>query len=214
MKLYLTIPALAAAGLLSACDSNSTAAVSQSDGAISFIETVVGGERGNITADDLPDDATMNGYIAAATVNSDPEERVAEPASQTVYLGDATADFNFESGEISGSATNFNQYEVSSSDDVLSAEQGLALDGSLVIDGNMTTDTTDFYYAAEGVLSSEVEGQGTVFADVLLFGNGVVDTVDDTLTASGSGGGRVDLFSTENGDLGRTLLQNQILLQE
>jgi hypothetical protein len=213
MKLYVSIPALVAAGLLSACSSNSTTPVSQIDGAIGFIEALDEAEFSEVDVDNLPDNATMNGYIAAATTNSYRQEAmVAEPASQTVYLGDATADFNFAANSLSGSATNFNEYEVTEGEAGLTTEQGRALDGSLAIIGDI--DGTDFYYSANGQLTSEVDELGTVTANVFLGGDGGIFLADDKLTAVGGGGGSVDLISSETGYLDNFELDNVIGLQE
>ncbi len=201
MKLYVTIPALVAAGLLSACDSNSTAAVSQIDGALGFIEALEEAEISEVDVDDLPDNATMNGYIAAS-----------HDGGGTVYLGDATADFNFANNSLSGSATNFNEYEVTEGDDGLMTEQGRALDGSLAIIGDI--EDTAFYYSANGQLTSEVEDLGTVTANVFLNGSGGIFLADDKLTAVGTGSGSVYLTSSEEGFLGNVDLENDIILQE
>jgi len=184
MKLYVTIPALVAAGLLSACNSSTTIPTSQVDGAIGFLEALDEGDFAEVDPADLPDNATMNGYLAAS-----------ENGGDTGYLGDATADFNFANNSLSGSATNFNEYEVSEDDDGLTTEQGRALDGSLAISGDI--EDTTFYYSANGQLTSEVEELGTVTANVFLDGQGNIFSLDDKLTATGAGSGSVDIISSE-----------------
>jgi hypothetical protein len=204
MKLYVSIPALVAAGLLSAC-ADSIIPISQVDGGIAFLESL-DGEQSPVTADDLPDNATMNGYLAASENYSTMGEVI------TVYLGDATADFNFENNTLSGSATNFNEYEVSEGEEELTTEQGRALDGSMAIIGGI--DDTSFYYSANGQLTSEVEDLGTVTANVFLNGSGGIFSLDDKLTATGTGSGSVELTSSETGSLGGFDLDSAIGLQE
>lgn len=186
---------------LSACSSNSTTPVSQIDGAIGFVEALEEADVSEVDVDDLPDNATMNGYIAAT-----------QNGGNTVYLGDATADFNFANNLLSGSATNFNEYEVTEGEDGLMTEQGRALNGSLAIIGHI--EDTDFFYSANGQLASEVDELGTVTANVFLNGSGDIFLADDKLTAVGGGGGSVDLISSEEGFLGNFDLEDVIGLQE
>lgn len=220
MKLYISIPALVAAGLLSACSSSSTSStpVSQIDGAIGFFEALDEAEISDVNVDELPDNATMNGYIYAAVASPDSPVMAnatveePEPDSQTVYLGDATVDFNFAAKTLIGSATNFNEYEVTQGEDDFTTEQGRALDGSLNIIGDI--DDTEFFYSANGQLTSEVDELGTVTANVFLDGAGDIFLADDKLTAVGGGDGEVDLISSEEGYLGTFGLENVIGLQE
>ena len=204
MKLYITIPALVAAGLLSACNSSSN--ISQIDGVIGFSEAVDEADFETLTAADLPDNATMNGYLAAAQ----------NLEGTTVYVGDATADFNFESGNLSGSASNFNEYELAETcaDDggACTGEQTRSLDGSMVITGDING--TNFDYYAFGGLSSEDEELGTLTAEVYVGGEGAIGTLNDKLIAVGQGGGDVYLSSSEEGYLGYSSLESILVLQE
>lgn len=210
MKLYVTIPALVAAGLLSACgSSNSTAAVSQIDGGIAFLETLATARDADkikeVDVNDLPDNATMNGYLAASN----------NIEGGTVYVGDATADFNFANSTLSGSASNFNEYELAEACadgfEGCTGEQTRALDGSLNIIGGI--DGTGFYYDAIGQLTTEDDELGVLTANVYLGGDGEIGMLDDKLIAVGSGGGNADVFGEEGYIVGDDL-NNILVLQE
>lgn len=204
MKLYISIPALVAAGLLSACSSSSTP-VSQIDDAIGFVAALEAGEIQNVSVEDLPDSATMKGYLAA----SDNLE------GGTVYVGDATADFNFANSTLKGTASNFNEYQLAEACvdgfESCTGEQTRALDGSLNIIGGI--DGTDFYYDATGQLTTEDDELGALTANVYLGGEGSIGTLDDKLIAVGSGGGSADVFG-EEGFLTDGPLENILILQE
>jgi hypothetical protein len=195
MKLYVSIPALVAAGLLSACDS--TTLSSQLDDANSFIEALETGDSQEVDVDDLPDNATMNGYLAAGP---SVDEGV-------VFIGDATADFNFANGGITGSASNFNEYDITEEDGVLTRTLG----GSMIITGNI--DGTGFDYYAFGGLTSEDEELGSLVAEVYVDGEGEIFTVDGKLTAYGEGEGDGYLYSSD-GYLGYSPLYSLLVLQE
>lgn len=199
MRLYISIPALVAAGLLSACASDP---ISQLEGGVAFLETLEG-ESTTIAVEDLPDSATMNGYLAANYSDR-----------PFVYLGDATAEFNFQNNTLSGSATNFNEYDlsdVSEGESMLTAEKTRALDGSVTIFGSI--DGTNFEYLAGGQLTAEVEEIGTLTANVSGGGNGAIFSLDDKLTATAVGEGDVDLIG-EDGYVGEFGIQTVLGLQE
>jgi hypothetical protein len=205
MKLYVTIPALVAAGLLSACNSSNTIPTSQIDQGIALLATLDEGEVSPVNADDLPDNATMNGYLAASQ----------NIEGGTVYVGDATADFNFASGTLLGSATNFNEYQLveacASGFEGCTGEQTRALDGSMAITGDITG--TTFNYNAFGGLSTEDDDLGPVVANVNVNGSGGIGTLDDKLVAFGGGGGEADIYV--DGTLtGSSDLDSLLVLQE
>lgn len=213
MNVYV-IPTIVAASLLSACSSSNPS--NQLEDAIGFVATLDAGEVQEVNVDDLPDNATMNGYLAVSnsSMNGDRvESSVTEDG--TVYLGDATADFNFANNTLSGTASNFNEYQLSENClealEECTGEQTRALNGSLNIIGGI--DDTSFYYDASGQLTTQDDELGNLTANVYLGGEGQIGTLDDKLVAVGDGGGSADLFD-EDGYLGTGYLQNILILQE
>jgi YD repeat-containing protein len=214
MKLYVSIPALVAAGLLSACDSTNPAVVSQIDDAIGFVAALDAGqaEFENVAVDDLPDNATMNGYLAAS--NDGLEGGI-------IYVGDATADFNFLNSTLIGTASNFNEYELAEACiggfEECTGEQTRALGGSLnLIGGTFDEDDgaeTGFYYSAQGQLTGEDDDLGTLTANVFVGGQGSIVTLDDKLIAAAYGDGNLEAFD-EDGYLTDVALDTFLVLQE
>lgn len=203
MKLYVSIPALVAAGLLSACSSSTP--VNQIEDAIGFVAALDAGDVQQVNAEDLPDSATMKGYLAASN----------NLEGGTVYVGDATADFNFANSTLKGTASNFNEYQLAEACvegfESCTGEQTRALDGSLDIIGGI--EGTSFYYDANGQLTTEDDELGMLTANVYLNGEGGIGTLDDKLIAVGSGGGNADVFG-EEGYLTGGNLDNILILQE
>jgi YD repeat-containing protein len=213
MKLYVSIPALVAAGLLSACDSTNPAVVSQIDDAIGFVAALDAGldEFESVAVDDLPDNATMNGYLAAS--NDGLEGGI-------IYVGDATADFNFLNSTLIGTASNFNEYELadacSGGFEECTGEQTRALGGSLNLIGGTFDDggaETGFYYTAQGQLTGEDDDLGTLTANVFVGGEGSIVTLDDKLIAAAYGDGSLEAFD-EDGYLTDVALDTFLVLQE
>lgn len=209
MKLSISIPALAAAGLLSACQSTSTQFEdSQFEDSAALLSAVSEPHAvSEVDVDDLPPTATMNGYIAAGAIDS-----------SSIIIGDATADFDFEDGRMTGSATNFNEYELAEVCDGLegfegcTGEQTRSLDGSLMIDGQISGTTV--YYDAQGGLTTEDADFGTVTAGLYLEGDGDIGELDGALVLMGDGGGDVDLRDSEGYLLDSEYLDNILVLSE
>jgi hypothetical protein len=215
MKLYISIPALVAAGLLSACDSTTPAAVSQIDAGLAFVAALEEGDIQPVAVEDLPDNATMNGYLAA-TNNLE---------GGTVYVGDAAADFNFASGNIVGTASNFNEFQLAEACvdglEACTGEKTRELDGFMMITG--VIEETSFDYYAQGALSSNDDEFGALVAEVYLSGEGEIFELDGKLTAAGTGDGTAYVYSAEldndssssnTGDSVEFDLENLLVLQE
>lgn len=209
MKLYISIPALVAAGLLSACSGNNTAEVTQFDAALGLAEAVAEADFDTITVADLPDSAEMTGNIGATFSEGSPVD--VEEGKTIAYVGDVSVTADFAAGTMIGSADNFNEYEVN--EETESATATRALDGTLAVTGNINDTFFDYY--AFGALITEDDVEGTVVAETYLDGQGAFGQLEDgTLVAAGEGGGDVYLTTTESGYIGRWGLDSAIVLSE
>lgn len=215
MSYQKIIAGLMTFGFLTACGTSSTT-LNQADAVLSLVER--GDDFKSLTEDEtaaLSGTATMKGHIGA-TNNLN---------GGTVYLGDAIADFDFESSEIVGTASNFNEYQLAEACAIgfegCTGEKTRDLDGSMVITG--TIDGNQFGYYALGALSGQDEQLGSLVAEVYLEGAGEIGKVDDKLTAVGYGDGTVYIYGPgidnntaydNYGDYIEAELQSGILLQE
>ena len=201
MKLYMTVPAIIAAGFLSACDSPN-----QFEDTIGLMTALDSDDVQDVAVDDLPDNASMKGYLTASESDS---------VGGTVYIGDADVDFNFANGTLNGTASNFNEYQLAEGclDDLASCtgEQTRDINGSLGIIGGI--DGTYFYYDANGQLTAVDDELGPLTANVYLNGEGAIGSLNDNLVAVGSGGGGFDLYDA-NGYLVGYYLDNFLILEE
>jgi hypothetical protein len=193
MKIFLPIATIAAAGLLSAC-SSSNVEQDNLEGVISSVSAL--GDNGEnflaVEVDDLPDSANLNGFLAAGIGNS-----------SSIFVGNASATADFNTGTLTGSADNFTEFETSAAcGDSLADCTGTALqniDGSLDITGDITG--TNFTYNTSGVLSgNDVEG-GNISADIDMDGAGAFGTVDGNLTALGVSEGSATLTSAAGSEV-------------
>lgn len=168
---------------MSGCSSNSNG----NGGLASLVENAeaYGPEGENldpVDVDALPDSANLTGQLALSS----------EILTTSVFVGDATATANFAAGTLTGTASDFEEYETSAAClDNLEGCTGTSvqtLGGSLDIAGTITGSAFDF--AATGTLSGEVDDDfGT--GEIDLAGSGNFGMDGDQLVAVGTAEGTV-----------------------
>lgn len=186
MKLNALTAMIFTAGALSACSSSNSG--NDFDSLISNV-VAAGGEGENIQAiavEDLPDNASLSGQLGAG-----------DDASDNFFVGDATATADFSAGTLTGSATNFTEFEASAAcAEGFDGCTGTALqdvDGDIDITGSITG--TEFTYNANGELSTTDDGEAvTINAD--LDDSGVFGTLDGGLVAIAGGEGTAVVTSS------------------
>lgn len=213
-KIYL-IPALVAAGLLSACSTSSTTpstpggnggggnggggngAPSQLEGAMAFVETF--DDYATVTnVEHLSHTASMSGYLAASDSNEDMN-----------FLGDATADFNFGNATLVGNATNFNRY----SDETDGTRELISeLGGSMSIIGEIQPN--GFTYGAAGQLTGIGNDDESLTANVILVGHGGFYTDGTNLGAYGQGPGVGRLYGPDQTQVDQFGLTHWLVVRE
>lgn len=192
IKMICTLGILA--GTLAACSSTSSSTSSQFDDALALVEAfgIEGVNVDEISSDDLPDSADMSGVMIVELSDSD-----------TGVFGDATLAADFGAGTLSGSASNFGEYEFSEACDIgiegCTGTMLQSIDGSLDIAGNITG--IGFTYNTAGTLMGEdLENDESVTADLDMDGSGYFGAVDGNLVALGTGDGNAVLSSESGSD--------------
>lgn len=163
MKLYLTIPALAAVSLLSACGSSSQAPQEFSAALVDDTFNLFRADTTRpATVDDLSGEANMTGYYTMGFGENLSEDSVSEGV-----WGSAQVTADFEAATVSGSVNDLGVYDFVDYDSVngvSTMEEMVSLDGSLSIDGDIIG--TGFQTAITGNLSGTEEDLGEFSADV------------------------------------------------
>ena len=203
MKIFL--PSLCAVALLSACAS--TNAPDPLGGLVDEVTALSENGVQAITAAQLPETATMSGYLAAAETDGTPD---------TLIVGNASATADFGAGTLTGTANNFTEYELSAACDTTfegctgTAQQTLG--GSLDLAG--TIRGTDFTYSTTGTFTGTNDQIGAYTSDVT--GNGVGTFAHDgngTLLAVGEGSAIADV-TVGDVDAGNIEFDTFLLLTE
>lgn len=195
------------ASSLAACSSTTSSSGDQFGDFLALADSF-GEEFENVTfidVDDLPENATLSGFMAV-NLEDDPD---------SVFLGDATVTADFDTGSLTGSASNFGDYEVTEGCDVgfddCTATKMQSINGSLDLDGDIVD--TEFRYVASGILSGQnLETDERVSADLEMYGYGGFATVDETLVAVGGGDG--DAILTSQSGTSVSYAENILIVSE
>ena len=203
MKILKVAVALGLATSLSGCLNDSSVADSSLDVAkgLSLYERVGLDDGTNADLDTLPSSATMSGYVAAEISDGGDENRA--------FLGELNVEANFESGEITGTASNIGYYSYEGEcPDVETCEgtQLSALDGDLTLAAEMADSGNTFTGGSlTGALSGDYREEGFNGSDGAFEGQ-----MDTTLELNASGKFLRDregllLSGVLNGDVNGTL---------
>ncbi len=195
MKSLKLVPLMVAASIVAGCSSSGGGSYSFNDvvGKLRTIEENPDAVE-QIAADDLPSSAEMTGFVGVET------------DEDAAVIGDVTATADFDAGTLTGTASNFTEYEISGTEDNLTGERVQNLDGTLDLDGTITSGALETTFTGDltGTLTGTTDEPGTetdLTADVDLEVAGNFGTMDGTLIAVGEVEGDVDVtvdgFGTE-----------------
>lgn len=132
----------------------------------------------DISADDLPDSADMDGYLLM----------IFDETGRRGFIGDATATADFSAGTLTGDAGSFVEYEASEGCPQTCTGTALQIaSGTMDITGSISG--TSFRFNTEGtLLYRDLTGGGLVEHQLDMDGIGSFWTLDGNLVATGVGG--------------------------
>lgn len=212
MKLYVTIPVLAAMGFLSACGSSSQAPQEFSAALVDDTFNLFRADTTRLaTVDDLSGEANMTGYYTMGFA-----ENLSEVSVSEGVWGSAQVTADFEAATVSGSVNDLGVYDFVEYDDVngVSTMNEIApLNGNLSIDGNIIG--TDFQTAIIGNLTGTQEDLGAFSADVDTTSYGSFYVLEDSgIAMDGDSLGSIGVTSENEGTFSIDVASGRLIVIE